>query len=392
MMKILSMAVNDEWIAKLDEIIDNLEYKISWVVNESRLFEQLQVAVQTIVFLPYTKSYDMYSLCAKISKTFPLATPLLVFHSEEEVDMKKALRAGASDVIFLSSSISKIVEDIEHAIENSGSKSFQQQQSNETKNGRVITVASTKGGVGKTTVAVNLAVAYGKKSAKVAVIDLDLQFGDVAMFFDVQPKRTIYDWVKENKEGKQIESYMTPFKDGISVLAAPQRPEFAEFITGDDVRKVIDKLKKQFDVVIIDVSSHMNENVLVALENSDDILILTYLDLPTLKNSKMLIDTLASLQLDERVRVVLNRQMKIKGITTDTVEKVVGKKIFSALPIMEKAMVTAVNEGQPLGYSNPRSKVAKEIFQIAETLNDQNRASAVKKKIPEQMASARGHV
>ena len=117
MMKILSMAVNDEWIAKLDEIIDNLEYKISWVVNESRLFEQLQVAVQTIVFLPYTKSYDMYSLCAKISKTFPLATPLLVFHSEEEVDMKKALRAGASDVIFLSSSISKIVEDIEHAIE-----------------------------------------------------------------------------------------------------------------------------------------------------------------------------------------------------------------------------------------------------------------------------------
>ena len=194
------------------------------------------------------------------------------------------------------------------------------------------------------------------------------------MFFDVQPKRTIYDWVKENKEGKQIESYMTHFKDGISILAAPQRPEFAEFITGDDVRKVIDKLKKQFDVVIIDVSSHMNENVIVALENSDDILILTYLDLPTLKNSKMLIDTLASLQLDERVKVVLNRQMKIKGITTDTVEKVVGKKIFSALPIMEKAMVTAVNEGQPLGYSNPRSKVAKKIFQMAETLNDQNRA------------------
>jgi len=392
MMKILSMAVNDEWIAKLDEIIDNLEYKISWVVNESRLFEQLQVAVQTIVFLPYTKSYDMYSLCAKISKTFPLATPLLVFHSEEEVDTKKVLRAGASDVVFLSSSISKIVGDIEHAIENSGSKSFQQQQSNETKNGRVITVASTKGGVGKTTVAVNLAVAYGKKSAKVAVIDLDLQFGDVAMFFDVQPKRTIYDWVKENKEGKQIESYMTPFKDGISVLAAPQRPEFAEFITGDDVRKVIDKLKKQFDVVIIDVSSHMNENVIVALENSDDILILTYLDLPTLKNSKMLIDTLASLQLDERVRVVINRQMKIKGITTDTVEKVVGKKIFSALPIMEKAMVTAVNEGQPLGYSNPRSKVAQKIFQIAETLSEQNRETAVEKKRSKQMASARGHV
>ena len=246
-----------------------------------------------------------------------------------------------------------------------------------TKNGKVITVASTKGGVGKTTVAVNLAAAYGKKLAKVAVVDLDLQFGDVAMFFDVQPKRTIYDWVKDGKEGKQIKSYLTYYKDGISVLAAPQRPEFAEVVTGDDVRKAINELKQQFDVVIIDVSSHMNENVIVALENSDDILLLTYLDLPTLKNSKIFIDTLTSLQLEERVKIVLNRQTKIKGITSDTVEKVVGKQLFSALPLMEKVMVTAVNEGQPISYSSPRSKVARKIFRMAETLIDENSETAV---------------
>ena len=391
-MKILSVAVSDEWIAKLDEIIKNLNYQVSWVVNEYRLFEQLQVVEQGIVILPATKSYDVYGLCAKIKMMYPFATSLLVFPSEEEVDMKKVLRAGAVDVLFLSSPLSKIVEDIDHAIENSGSKVVHQQLLNPAKNGRVITVASTKGGVGKTTVAVNLAAVIGKKLAKVAVVDLDLQFGDVAMFFDVQPKRTIYDWVKENKEGKQIESYMTPFKDGISVLAAPQRPEFAEVVTGDDVRKAIEMLKQRFDVVIIDVSSHMNENVLVALENSDDILLMTYLDLPTLKHSKMLIDTLASLQLDERVKVVVNRQTKVKGITTDLVERVVGKEIFSMLPAMEKVMATAVNEGKPLGYSNPKSKVAKKITRMAETLMANHSELAVKKKKDKQMAHVGGQV
>lgn len=377
MITILSLGVNDMWIKKLDEIMAQLKYRVSWTANENRLVNQLQDVEQSVVILPYTESDEVYSLCSAISKKVSSATTILVFPSEESADMKKALRAGAGDVIFLSSPLSKIVADLQHAIENSGSKLFHQQQPNTRKMGKVIAVASTKGGVGKTTVAVNLAVAYGKKSTKVVVVDLDLQFGDVAMFFDVQPKRTIYDWVKEGKESKQIKSYLTHYKDGISVLAAPQRPEFAEVVTGDDIKKTINELKQQFDVVIIDVSSHMNENVIVALEKSDDIILLTYLDLPTLKNSKLFLDTLTSLQLGERVKVVLNRQRKIKGITSDTVEKVIGKKLYSALPLMEKVMVMAVNEGRPISSSNPRSKVARKIYRMAETLMDETSGTVV---------------
>lgn len=377
MIKILSLAVDDEWTIKLEEIMARLDYKVTWAINDYRLLKHLQAEEQSIVILSASKSYDSYGLCSTISKTTPSATILLAFHSEEDADMKKAIRSGAGDVIFLSSPLSKIVEDVQHAIENSGSKLFHREQSNPINNAKVITVASTKGGVGKTTVAVNLAAAYGKKLAKVAVVDLDLQFGDVAMFFDVQPKRTIYDWVKESNREKQIKSYLTHYKGGISILAAPQRPEFAEVVTGDDIRKAITELKTQFDIVIIDVSSHMNENVIVALENSDDILLLTYLDLPTLKNSKLFIDTLTSLQLEKRVKIVLNRQSKIKGITSDTVEKVVGKQLFSSLPLMEKVMVMAVNEGQPISYSSPRSKVARKIFRMAQTLIDENTETAV---------------
>ncbi|WP_019413202.1 AAA family ATPase [Paenisporosarcina sp. TG20] len=367
MLKIISIAENEEWISKIENIISNPEFNITWVANEFKLYEQIQPLKPSIVFLPNSQSYNVYSLCGKISRAFPLTTTVLVFHSEQELDMKSALRAGAGDVIFMSSPIDKIKEDINLAIEKNSNKLFQQQQLKPTKIARVITVCSTKGGIGKTTVVVNLAAAYGKK-LKVAVIDLDLQFGDVAMYLDVKPRQTIYDWVKGDKEGKKIDSYMTYYKDGISILAAPLRPEFADVITGDDVRKVIKILKQQFDIVIIDVSSYMNEIGIVALENSDDILLLTYLDLPTLRNSKILIDTLVSLQLDDRIKVVLNRQMKVKGLTMDTLEQVIGKKIFSALPVMEKAMVIAVNEGQPISYSYPRSQVAKNIFKMAETL------------------------
>lgn len=366
-MKIISIAENYEWISLMNKIIINTEHTVHWVTNEADLYEQIQLDKPCITFLPNSASYDVYNVCNKISKSFPLTSTLLIFRSEEELDMKKALKSRAGDVIFLSSPISMINQDIILAIENSGEKSFQLQRLIQTKNARVITVCSTKGGIGKTSVAVNLAAAFGKK-LKVVVVDLDLQFGDVAMFFDVKPKKTIYDWAKEDKEGKQIENYLTHYKYGISILAAPQRPEFAEVITGDDVRNALNNLKHLFDVVIIDASSYMNEIGLVALENSDDILLMTYLDLPTLKNTKILLDTLISLQLGERVRIVLNRQTRVKGITTSTVEKVVGKRIFSALPVMEKAMVSAVNEGKPLSYSHPRSLVAKRISQMAETL------------------------
>ncbi|MEH7346307.1 AAA family ATPase [Bacillus sp. JJ1532] len=389
MTNIYSISSHDDVSFKLDEVITYLGYKVDWAENESKLLDDLSINENHIVFLPQSASYDVYSLCGKISDRFPFVTKVLVFRLEEELDMKEALRAGADDVIFLSFPISKVKEDINLAV--SRNKNILHQQIENVKNARVITVASTKGGIGKTTVAVNLAASFGKKLEKVAVIDLDLQFGDVAMFLDVKPKRTIYDWVKEDSVGTQIKDFMTHYKDGIFILSAPQRPEFAEVITGNNIRKAIEVLRKQFDVVIIDASSHMDENVIVALENSDEILVMTCADLPTLKNSKMLIDTLTSLDLDEKVKVVLNRQMKVKGITINTVTKVVGREIFTALPVMEKLMITAVNEGKPAVYSNPRSKVAKRIFQMAETLVNPENSSGINKQKVKRMVHAGGH-
>ncbi|WP_252502112.1 AAA family ATPase [Sporosarcina sp. Marseille-Q4943] len=365
MSKLITLTGNGEWVSRMEEIAASSDMEMYWAENESMLFEQLKaMAGYCVVLLPNLNFFDIYSLCSKISQSFMTTPILFVFESEDEFDMKRALRAGGDDVIFLDEPLAKIQEALRHAMEKR--VSLERKQPELRKNAKVITVASTKGGVGKTTVAVNLAVALSKQSKRVAILDLDLQFGDVSMYVDARSKRTIYDWVKEDLDGKRIEDYLTLSKQGISILAAPQRPEFAEVITGNDVRKAIHSLKQRFDVVLIDVSSHMNENTIVALESSDEILVMTYMDLPTLKNSKLLIETLALLGLEDRVNVVLNRHFKVKGISMGMVEQVVGKRLFATLPAKEKMMTTAANEGIPVQVSHPRSGFARNITKMAD--------------------------
>lgn len=391
MSRLISLTGNGEWVSKMEEIAANSNMELFWAENEAKLFDQLTaLAGHCVVLLPNLNFIDIYGVCSRISQSFSTTPILFVFESEDGFDMKRAMRAGVDDVLFLDAPLAKIQEDLQIAMNKRAA--LLQEKPDSRKNAKVITVASTKGGVGKTTVVVNLAAALSKQSKRIVIIDLDLQFGDVSMFLDARPKRTVYDWVKEDQEGKRIEDYLTLSKQGISILPAPQRPEFAEVITGNDVRRAINLLKQRFDFVLIDVSSHMNENSIVALESSDDILVMTYMDLPTLKNSKLLIDTLALLKLEDHVNVVLNRQLKMKGMSTDTVERVLGMKLFAALPGMEKMMTTAVNEGVPIRFSQPKSSFARTITKMADVFVRPIDVQAPNKNRAEVIGHAGGHV
>lgn len=389
MIHILAMAENHKWITKLEKLGTTYDYNVHWVSSESGLLEESKVRHYQVVILPVSTNYDAYQVCERVREQYPHMSVLLAFRADTEMDTKRAFRSGASNILFLNTPLESLREDIELAVSTSKHKVDEQPLS--TEYAKVITVASTKGGIGKTTVAVNLAAAYGKQLFKVAIIDLDLQFGDVAMFLDLKPRYTIYDWIKEDKRGTEIERYMTSYDNGISILAAPQRPEFAELITGEDVKKAIQNMKKRFDVIIIDVSSHMNDSVIVALEHSDDILVMTHLDLPTLKNTKLLLNTLGSLQLGNRAKVVLNRYMKVKGITLDIVEQITEQDIMATLPSMDKGMINAINEGKPICYVSPRSKVSKCMIKMVEQLRGTKEKSQSKQKKVGQILEVGGH-
>jgi pilus assembly protein CpaE len=325
----------------------------------------LEKQSSSVTFLGQASSYDLYEMCQEIAYLFPLTVVILLVN-KEDIDYKRAMHSGAVEIVDvnnpeeLKSGIRKAEEILNFKIK--------QVTKEEEKEGKVITVCSTKGGVGKTTICVNAAVSYSKKNLKVAVIDLDLQFGDVSLLFDQKPKQTIYEWMKENDSAgpKPIETYLAVHSSGIHILPSPHLPELAELVTGDHVNTIIQEMKKKFDVILIDTPPSFVETSLVALDNSDEILLITSLDLPALKNGKLAVQTLGLLGFSEKIKVVLNRDSEKGDMTLEMAEQVLGLKIEYRIPSDYHLVISSVNKGIPFVIMAPRSPVAKAVLKFAE--------------------------
>lgn len=371
----LGFAENIGSVTTVHSTVSRTGNSVHWFTDERELSNAVDSAESAVIFLRPGVGCDVFELCRDLSLTYPLVSIILLL-AADEFDIKRAMHAGAIDAISLpaqENEISQAVREAEQAIKLKISRLRGDHLQVSQTDGRVLTVFGTKGGVGKTTLAVNLAVAFAKSNGRVAVLDLDLQFGDVAIFFDVQPKRTIYEWVKENPgeiEGA-VERYMSQHSSGVDLLPAPLRPEFAEVINGEHVGLLIGKLKQLYDYVVIDTPPSLVETSLVALENSEDILMVASLDLPTLKNTKLGIETLESLGMKDRIKVVLNRDSKVDGIRMDMVENIVGTPLFARIPSEGKVVVSSVNKGIPFVLSSPREAVSKSVFSIASQLQNE---------------------
>ena len=145
-------------------------------------------------------------------------------------------------------------------------------------------------------------------------------------------------------------------------------PEYAELVTGEHVQFILTQLRERYDVILIDTPPSLVETVIVGMENADEILLITALDLPTLKNGKLAIETLTLLNLRDKIKVVLNRDAEIEGMKTDTVESILGMSIHSRVPSDYKVVISSLNRGIPFVISNPRSLVARSVFTIADKL------------------------
>ncbi|MFD1020642.1 AAA family ATPase [Thalassobacillus hwangdonensis] len=344
--------------------------KVEWLQACEDLEDIMTRTDKGILILSSTAVEDIYETCEDLSLQFPFLY-IVIIDSESDLELREVMRAGAFDMLKSPLKQDELFDSLEIAEASISKQKYGKfkMKSAPQKTAKVITVCSTKGGVGKTTFTVNLASAFARLSKKVLIIDLDLQFGDVSIFMDCHPKKTIYEWMKESHpSSSEIKSYIQSYNDEIDILAAPERPEFAEAFTNTHIEKLIEEVQPYYDVVMIDTAPYMEEIILTALEHTDDIFLMTYLDLPTLKNCKVFLDTLDSLSFKSKVKVVLNRDSNKKGIDFKTAERVLGQELYAKVPDFEKVVVPSVNEGYPYVYSSPKSKVAKAIFAIAERL------------------------
>ncbi len=235
--------------------------------------------------------------------------------------------------------------------------------------GRQVTVFSPKGGVGKTTIAVNLAVSLAaRKNLRVCLIDLDLAFGDIAITLQLFPARTIADavLVQDALDFSVLEPLLTPHKLGFSTLVAPVQPDAKDSIPASLIARVLDTLKKNFDVIVVDTSPAFDEHVLQAFDETDELLLVTTLDVPTLKNVKIACETLDLLNFPKQQRhLVLNRADDKVGLTPEKVESTLGMTIEQRIPTSAE-VANATNSGEPIVASHPKHAVSQAINHLAD--------------------------
>lgn len=390
-------AIDDSYMHqdRMQASFQEVSQPLDWRTTIEEILTETHRLDTALVLLSSKFEGNLYEACDSLASERPNMT-VVVLDSDLDLDLRRLMRAGVFDV--LSHPIHG--RDLRAVMEDSEKKSNLKRQSTESdesepkkrsRKGKVLTVCSTKGGVGKTTLVVNVASAYSKLSKKVLVIDLDLQFGDVSMFFNQKPSKTIYEWVKENPGGnpKSIQPYVSKVNEQVHFIAAPTRPEFSEVITDQHIDLLIEEARYDYDLVIIDTAPFMEGAILTALEGSDEVFLLTILDLPTLKNTNMFMDTLESIKLREKVKVLVTRETKRNGLKGKTAEQILNTTIYRNLPDAPKVVMPSVNEGQPFVVTQPKSKIAKAIYKITNDLDPSEEKEMSRKWIHKSVLAGR---
>ena len=309
----------------------------------------------------------------EISLGNPNVSVIIVSVQGDPEYLRKAMSAGAKDFITKPFSGDDLINTIIKTYE-LGQKRTQINipKNREKVHTKVITVFSTKGGVGKTTVATNVAVSLAKETGtKVALIDCDFQFGNVGIFLNVPIKNTIVDLIKESNEfdGKLIEEYLVSHYSGVNILLSPIKPEYSEFITPSHIEKIVKGLKEKYHYIIIDTSNNINETVLTCLDLSDKVLFISTLDVPTIKNTKEGIEIMESLNYSrEKLGVVVNKVNEQYGIKIKDLEDTIKYPVFASIPEDNETIITSINKGFPFVLTRAETKCAKSILTIVDWL------------------------
>jgi pilus assembly protein CpaE len=283
----------------------------------------------------------------------------------------KAMRMGVKE--FLLQPLNE--QEVRQAL--TGFKARSGQASGHTvpgKLGRIISVMGSKGGVGTTTVAVNLAVSLAERKAEqsIALVDLNAVVGEIPLFLAVKPS---YHWGEIMQNIGRLDSaflmnIMVRHGSGLYILPSPSKLNGYPVATPDTIQRVLSNLQDMFDVVVIDGGQSMDSAYLKVIEMSDTMLIISILSLPCLHNTHNLLQSLKSLSIlpQDRMQVVINRYLKRSDVSIREAEESIRKKIFWSIPNDYKATMSAINQGKPLSQVVRKASVTQSIREMADYL------------------------
>lgn len=324
--------------------VETTERLMSWLDNRNDEY--------VVVLGPRVPLADALSAAGALQFSRPTTSVLLVRPTVDAESLRAAMQAGARDVVPEGDAAS-LVAAVDRAyqfwiaLRGPGGA---------THLGKLITVFSPKGGVGKTTMSVNLALALFDRGARqVCLVDLDLAFGDVAITMQLFPSHSIEHAIgaEDALDYAMVASLLTRHEDGLMVLAAPSLPDARDRISPALVARILRTLQENFDYVVVDTAPSFDDQTLTALDETDECVIVATLDVPTLKNVKVALETLDMLSLaKDRRHLLLNRADDAVGISADKVEAILGMTVAAQISTSID-IAAATNAGRPIVVSQP---------------------------------------
>lgn len=315
-------------------------------------------------------------VAVNLSEKFRVSRPSLgILLTRRRVDLSilnLAIQSGIREVINADDS-AEILNAVKRSKALSSEFSAFVDSSPIQKSGKTILVFSAKGGCGKTTVSTNLADALAATSGgTVCLVDLDLQFGDVGISLRIDPSRSISNAIemKDDLDKQALSSLVINYKPNFDVLLAPPNPVDAEYVTGELCRIVLTQLREIYDFVVIDSSPAFTDVILEAFDIADLHVLMTTLDVPTLKNLRVSSSTLDELGLPKSKRIYIVNQSDLNaGLTVEDVERAMGSAIAIQIPA-SLAVTTSVNHGTTLFGSDPKHPVSRAVQSLADLIID----------------------
>ncbi|MBI3037606.1 response regulator [bacterium] len=289
---------------------------------------------------------------------------IMSIQSEQEY-FRRAMKAGGKDYLVKPFSASELIDTIQNVF-NKWVKDRLELEKATSPKAFVFTFFSTKGGVGKTTLAVNLAVNLAMKGKKTLLIDCSLQFGDVACTLNLAPVKNLYTLIKkEDMDYQGLERSITQHSSGLHLLLAPAEPAFAEEIKAQNVKQVLELALPRYQFIIIDTPPHIGEVELAILDQTDLVLLTATLEISSLKNTKLVLKTFSDITFEkEKLKLILNKEIQNVGIDCKDIEAGLAIPIFATIPMDSETAQRSLNQGEPFVVKFPESALSNAIEKI----------------------------
>ena len=318
-----------------------------------------------------------YEEALRFAKVFDVQLPglsLVLVSDIEPSFLVHAMRAGIRDILSPQADAAEIRVLLERACQSFATRhrSPETQAADNGSKGLVIGVFSPKGGVGKTTLATNIAIGLGQIAPmSVVIVDLDLQFGDVASGLYLNPEHTVTDAVTPAaaQDSLVLKAFLTVHPAGIYALCAPPNPVDADHITPDQITHLLEQLSQEFQYVVLDTAPGMPEIGLAAMEQCTDVVWVSAMDIPSLRGLRSGLEVLRQLEImPESRHVVLNMADAKAGLNVRDVESTIGAPVDVSVP-RSRAVALSTNRGIPVLQESKKDPAVKSLRQLVERFN-----------------------